>query len=145
MQKSVPGTSLSIVFGMPTTLTPALWSFAATLSVSSPPMAMRPSILCRRRFSMTIVMSLSLRPGFVREVPSIVPLSCRMSRTSMGSQEMHLAFAEQAGPSVVDAPDLVIHCPAPLGYGANGGIETGAIASACQYSDTQFGTSSSGK
>src|SRR2546430_9339625 len=84
MQNSVTDRSLSIVLGTPTVGKPASWSFAAKLSVSSPPIGTSASTpWCRRVLVTRTIPSCSLA-GLVRDVPRMVPPVGRMPRTSAG-------------------------------------------------------------
>jgi hypothetical protein len=78
---SVPPRSLSIVFGTPTTGRPcSACRRAAAPSVSSPPIAIRPSRLSMRMFSAIRSGPSSRLKGFVRDERRIVPPRGRMPR-----------------------------------------------------------------
>ena len=76
--KSVPARSLSIVFGTPTTFTPASERPPATPSVSSPPIGISASSRSFASDSCTRSSPRSSLKTFVREVPRIVPPRCRI-------------------------------------------------------------------
>ncbi len=59
-----------------------------------------------------------------------------------GGKGVHLTLAREAGPTVVDTADLVVHRPAALGHGADCGVQAGAVAAAGKYCYTQLVTSS---
>src|SRR5204862_44961 len=99
MQNSVTDRSLSIVFGTPTVGKPASCSFAATLSVSSPPMGTSASTAWCRKVSITRAIPSFSLAGFVREVPRMVPPIGRMPRTSAGvSSSMRPSSRQPAQP-----------------------------------------------
>ncbi len=64
---------MSIVFGIPITRTPIWWRRAATLRVSSPPIAIRTSIPNFSRYISIRATSSSFLNGLVRDVPRMVP------------------------------------------------------------------------
>jgi hypothetical protein len=71
---------LSIVFGTPTTVTPAAASCVATPRVSSPPMATSASTPAFARFSRTRSTPFSTFMTLVRLLPRIVPPRGRIPR-----------------------------------------------------------------
>ena len=97
--KSVPLKSLSIVLGTPTTFTPFSWSFCATESVSSPPMATSASILCLAIVSMQRSMPSGRFDGFVLDVRKIVPPRGRMPATVSRLSGMLLSSIRPRQPS----------------------------------------------
>ena len=82
MQKSVTDRSLSIVLGTPTVAKPASCIAAATLSVSSPPIATSASMPLRRNMRIAVATPSLIFSGLVRDVPRMVPPNGRIPRTS---------------------------------------------------------------
>jgi len=80
MQKSVSPTSLSMVFGMPTTLT-SFEILTATPRVSSPPMTIKASNFNSLKLLTTFSRPFSIFAGLVLELPKIVPPLCRSPET----------------------------------------------------------------
>ncbi len=77
---SVAPRSLSIVFGTPSTGRPSSASLAAAPRVSSPPIAIRPSMLRLCIVSLMRSKPSSRLNGLVREEPRIVPPRGRIPR-----------------------------------------------------------------
>ena len=86
---SVPFRSLSIVFGRPSTGTPASCSFCAAPRVSSPPIAISPSSESFSMFSRIRSIPSSRLSGFVRDERRIVPPRGRMPRTASIVRSIH--------------------------------------------------------
>ena len=82
---SVPGMSLSIVFGTPTSGTPSSQSASALRSVPSPPTTISPSSRSPSIAPLTDAAPSPWTYGSRRDVPRIVPPRCRMPRTASRS------------------------------------------------------------
>ncbi|CAM5721427.1 hypothetical protein SALBM135S_03511 [Streptomyces alboniger] len=84
--RSVEEMSLSIVFGTPTTGTPASDSMRAAVSVPSPPMGMSASKPLRSMRSLALSQAARNRPRSRRDEPRIVPPRARMPLTAFRSR-----------------------------------------------------------
>ena len=131
---SVPPRSLSIVLGTPTIGRPcSAWRRAAAPSVSSPPMAIRPSRLSELRFSRIRSGEPSRASGLVREVPRIVPPRGRMPGGGLDRQLLE-GVLERAAPAVAKAHDRV-----PVAVDAlpddrpDHGIQAGTVAASGEH------------
>ena len=124
---SVPPRSLSIVFGTPITGRPcAPCSSAAAPSVSSPPIAIRPSRLSVERFSRMRSAPSSCLKGFVRELRRMVPPRGGSARRL--DRELLVGVLDRAAPAVA-AHDRVSVAIDPLAHDrADHRVEAGTVA-----------------
>src|SRR6202171_3216874 len=126
---------------------------AAPDSVSSPPIATRPSTPLPRSRPMTCSTPPFSLSGLVREVPRMVPPSGRVPPTEVGGrvswaparqdataqgrcQPLAVPRAQDADPAVLDAADLKAQLEGTPGDSADSGVETGSVAAAGENADT---------
>ena len=127
--------SLSIVFGMPTTGTPACESRCAAVSVPSPPIGMRTSIPCAASTAFICGSPASSSSGRDAGRAERRPAAGEQA-VDGGDVERGGPVLEQAAPAVAEADDLaVVVVGGRADDGPDDGVQAGAVAPAGEDTD----------